>query len=289
VTVAGVTMLRDVLDLLVCPHCGAGLDLGGGGVSCPSGHTFDIARQGYVSLLPGGARTTTADTAAMVAARDAFLAAGHFAPLVAAVADEAHGAAPAGTAGCVIDLGAGPGRYLAAVLERMPERVGLALDLSKHALRRAARCHPRAGAVACDVWGALPVRSGVAELVLDVFAPRNGPEIRRVLRPDGALVTVTPAAQHLREIVSAFDLLTVDEHKRDRLDRQLSPQLTVASETPVMFTMELTAADVHALVTMGPSAWHVDADGLARRIRAVSEPVVVTAAVTIAVYRPSRA
>jgi 23S rRNA (guanine745-N1)-methyltransferase len=280
-------MLRDVLEFLVCPHCGADLVLADRAVSCPNGHSYDVARQGYVNLLPGDARTATADTAAMVAAREAFFAAEHFAPLVRAVADEARRIASAGNSGCVIDLGAGPGRYLSAVLECLPGRVGLALDLSRYALRRAARSHPRIGAAVCDVWRPLPVRAEAAALVLDVFAPRNGAEIHRVLRHDGALLTVTPTADHLREIVSALDLLTVDEDKPDRLRRQLGPHLRRVRETPVTFTMTLTAADVHALVAMGPSAWHVDPDHLDRRVRALSEPVEVTAAVTLGEYRPT--
>ena len=280
-------MLRDVLEFLVCPHCGADLGLAGRAVSCQNGHSYDVARQGYVNLLPGDARTATADTAAMVAAREAFFAAEHFAPLVRAVADEARRIASAGKSGCVIDLGAGPGRYLSAVLEYLPGRVGLALDLSRYALRRAARSHPRIGAAVCDVWRPLPVRAEAAALVLDVFAPRNGAEIHRVLRHDGALLTVTPTADHLREIVSALGLLTVDADKPDRLGRQLSPHLTRVRETPVTFTMRLAAADIHALVAMGPSAWHVEADHLDRRVRALSEPVEVTAAVTLGEYRPA--
>ena len=277
-------MLGDVLAFLVCPHCGADLELDDRVVSCATGHRYDVARQGYVNLMPGGAHTGTADTPAMVAAREAFFDAGHFAPLISAVADEAQRITPAETPGCVIDLGAGPGRYLAAVLDRLPERVGLALDLSKHALRRAARCHPRAGAVASDVWRALPVRAGVAALALDVFAPRNGAEIRRVLQPDGALVTVTPTPDHLREVVPTLGLLTVDDDKRDRVHRQLAPHLALQRETAVAFAMTLTADDLDALVTMGPSAWHVDRAGLAARIRALSPPITVTASVTVAAY-----
>jgi 23S rRNA (guanine745-N1)-methyltransferase len=278
-------MLRDVLEFLVCPHCGEALGLHGRVVSCPTGHRYDVARQGYVNLLPGGAQTGTADTAAMVAAREAFFAAGHFAPLVRAVSDEAQRVTPGGSSGCVIDVGAGPGRYLAAVLDRIPGRVGVALDLSKHALRRAARSHPRVGAAVCDVWHALPVRSGVASLALDVFAPRNGAEIRRVLRPGGALLVVTPTPDHLHEVVSALGLLTVDEDKRDRVRRQLTPHLRLERETALAFTMTLAADDVDALVAMGPSAWHVDRAGRTGRIRALSLPVTVTASVTVEVYR----
>ena len=275
-------MLQDVVEYLACPHCGLGLapDPDGGALRCPSRHSFDIARQGYASLLPGDAHTGTGDTAAMVAAREAFLGAGHYAPIAAALAADALAAAPAGDR-CVVDLGAGTGHYLAAVLDALPEAHGIALDISKFALRRAARAHPRAGAVVCDAWRPLPLRDGVADLVLNVFAPRNGPEIRRVLRPGGTLLVVSPTPRHLAELVGALGLLGVDDRKPERLAATLGPHLEPAGSSEHTFPLLLDHAAVRTVVGMGPSAWHTDQDALAERIAALPDPVPVTASVTL--------
>jgi 23S rRNA (guanine745-N1)-methyltransferase len=269
-------VLDDALDLLSCPHCAGALSRSGGSVTCANGHAFDVARSGYLSLLPGDAKTGSADTAAMVAAREAFLAAGHFEPLAEALAEEAERAAP--PPGCVLDLGAGTGWYLARVLDRLPGRVGLALDLSKHALRRAARAHPRIAAVACDAWRPLPVRDSVAELVLSVFAPRNGPEIARVLRPRGALLVVTPTGRHLGELIEPLGLLTVDERKDERLAAALDAHLDLERRVEREWTLDLAAADVANAVAMGPSARHVTPGETASR-------TAVTASVAISTYR----
>jgi 23S rRNA (guanine745-N1)-methyltransferase len=276
-------VLEDVLDLLACPHCGAALARAGKSVACPSGHSFDVARQGYVSLLPG-----SADTTAMVAAREAFLSAGHFEPLAEALCGEAERLPADGVPGCVLDLGAGTGWYLARVLERLPGRPGLALDLSKLALRRAARAHPRIGAVACDAWRTLPVRDEVAAVVLSVFAPRNGPEIARVLRPGGALVVATPTDRHLGALVASLGLLTVDPRKQDRLEAKLDPHLVLDRRTDRDWPLALGQADVANVVRMGPSAHHVDEGELDARIAALPDPFEVTASVTISVYQRDR-
>ncbi len=151
-------MLAEVIRYLECPYCGAGMADAGAALRCGRGHAFDIARQGYASLLPAGAKGGGGDTAAMVQARADFLAAGHFASLaddLARVAEEVAGSGRVPC--CLVDVGAGTGYYLAAVLGRLPERAGLALDISKFAVRKAARAHPRIGAVACDAWRRLPV------------------------------------------------------------------------------------------------------------------------------------
>jgi len=277
-------MLADAVGYLRCPHCEAGLSLAGGSMRCAAGHSFDVARQGYVSLLPGDARAGTADTPAMVRARASFLGAGHYSAIERAVAAEAERAIAGQPEGCVVDVGAGTGHYLARSLDQVPGRVGLALDISKHALRRAARAHPRIGAVACDVWGPLPVRAAAAGVVLSVFAPRNGAEIGRVLGPGGALVVVTPTLRHLAELTPALELLAVDERKRERLDAQLDPFVTPLRRRSIEEPMWLEHADIEALVGMGPSARHSQEATLAERIRALPEPLTVTASVTVSVY-----
>ncbi|MEZ0066865.1 23S rRNA (guanine745-N1)-methyltransferase [Streptacidiphilus sp. MAP12-20] len=274
-------MLHDVTSWLRCPICGAadddGLTLGQGALRCPAGHSFDVAKQGYANLLPGGAHTGTGDTAAMVAARVDFLGAGHYLPIADALAK----AVSAAAAERVVDLGAGTGYYLARVLDAVPGASGLALDISKFALRRAAKAHPRAGAVVCDAWQPLPLRDGVADVVLNVFAPRRGEEIRRVLRPGGELLVVSPNRSHLGELVGTLGLLGVDERKDERLAMALNPYLAPAGASEHTFTVKLTHAEVATVVGMGPSAWHTDADALAVRIAALPDPVEVTASVTV--------
>jgi 23S rRNA (guanine745-N1)-methyltransferase len=277
-----------VVERLACPHCGAALagdPAGARTLRCAGGrHSFDLARQGYVSLLRGDARTGTADTAEMVAARAEFQAAGHYAPIADGLASAAR---EEGAGGCVLDLGAGTGYYLAPVLDALPgaDTCGIALDVSKYALRRAARVHPRAGAVLADAWRRLPVRDEVASLVLNVFAPRNGAEIRRVLRPGGSLLVVTPGPGHLAELVEELDLIGVDARKPERLAGTLTPHLEPAGGSELEFPMELDHRAVETVVRMGPSAWHTDASRLRERIAALGERVPVTASVRVDRFR----
>lgn len=77
--------LRLVEDVLACPICGEPLTLADRQLRCPSKHSFDIAKQGYASLVVGGRTPKTGDTAAMVEARDAFLRRGAYEPIADAV------------------------------------------------------------------------------------------------------------------------------------------------------------------------------------------------------------
>lgn len=268
--------------LLACPVCGAGLaDDAGGAVTCASGHSFDIARQGYINLLPGGARPGTADSAEMVAARSALLGSGWFDALDEALV-AATASAVGGVEGCIVDVGAGTGRHLAAVLDGIGGgRTGLALDISKHAARRAARAHPRIGAVVCDAWGRLPVRDGVAAAVLNVFAPRNADEFARVLAPGGSLVVASPTVAHLAELVGPLGLVTVDPDKDRRLDEKLGRLFRPGESAVVHRTLTFGPEEVRAAVLMGPSARHLSPGDLDRRLGRLPDQVAVTLSVRV--------
>ncbi|WP_426510060.1 putative RNA methyltransferase [Dactylosporangium sp. McL0621] len=270
-------MQPTVVTHLRCPVCRAPLARADTALRCPQGHSFDVARQGYVDLTAG--RPAKGDTADMVAARESLLAAGHFGALTAAVAELVAHERP----GLVVEVGAGTAHYLAAAIRAGGD--GLAVDTSKPALRRAARAHERIGAVRADIWQGLPVADHAAAVVLDVFAPRSGAEFARVLRPGGALVVATPAAGHLAELVDALGLIRVDPAKRERLRKSLDPWFVPAGEHRVRAPLALTRADAHALVGMGPSAWHTDPDAIRAALEGMPEPVAATLDVDLTVWR----
>ncbi|GAA0817040.1 putative RNA methyltransferase [Spirilliplanes yamanashiensis] len=264
-------MLDTIVAALRCPVCRGTLDDHGGALRCAGGHSFDVARQGYVNLLTGRS-PHTGDTAEMIADRAAFLAAGHYDFVARALADAV---TDADADGLVLDAGTGTGHYLAAVLDAAPAATGLGLDVSKPALRRAARAHPRAGAACADLWAPLPVADGAAAVVLDVFAPRNAAEFRRVLRPGGVLLVVTPAADHLGELVAAHGLLTVEKDKPGRVRDSLGGRFTEAGRTTLRRTLTLSGAEVRTLIGMTPSA---------RTFAGETAPATVTAAVDLTVW-----
>lgn len=284
-------MLEDIVDRLRCPICSRGLAMSGRALRCAAGHAFDVARQGYVNLLPGGARPARGDTAAMVRARQALLGAGLLAPLADLLAERVAGSGRAQdrgrSGGCVVDVGAGIGYYLTAVLERDVDSVGVALDLSKYAAARAARAHRRIGAVVGDAWRPLPLRDAVASHILNVCAPRDGAEFHRVLRPDGALLVVTPLPAHLGELVDELGLLSVDARKPHRVSGALEANFRSIDRTAYQTRLQLDREQVEAVAMMGPSAHHLDPDDLRRRVAALPEPVEVTVAFDVSTYVPA--
>src|ERR1700722_6048995 len=268
---------------LRCPVCAGPLRLGGGRLACGRDHSFDIARHGYVNLTAGRAGPGTADTSAMVAARERFLGRGHYQPLAAALQSLA-GRHDPGVPGLVADLAGGTGYYLAGILDALPRRPGACIDLSVPALRRAARAHPRAAALGADVWQPLPLADRSAALALSVFGPRNAAETGRILIPGGTLIVAAPAPGHLREVRRSLGLIGIDQRKAQRLAGAYR-DYTRSGAASLNYRLSLDHADLTALVSMGPSARHITPQALAARIRSLPSPFTVTVDLQIRVFQ----
>jgi len=257
---------------------------------CPSGHSFDAARQGYFNLLVGKGTPFEPDSAAMVASRYAFLGNGHYGPLQQALASAVVPVLrPEGAV--VLDSGTGTGHYLRAILDtaaaggRKASAIGL--DISKFALRRAARLNPEAVNLVWDIWRPLPVADKSVDAVTVVFAPRNPAEFARVLRPEGVLAVVTPRPGHLAGIAAVTGMLGIEEGKDERLAEAMAGHFEPEKAVDVDIPLKLGRAAAADLAFMGPAGHHLDRDKIAARLEDSTEPVEADAKFRLYVFRPT--
>ena len=279
---------------LVCPVCGAAMEAAGAALRGAAGHAFDLAREGYANLLVTRRRRSRlkGDTAAMVAARAAFLARGHYARL----ADELGGlvarhlrARDRPDPGCIVDIGCGTGYHLGRLRDRLladgitpPCLFGT--DVSRHAVRRAARAVPEASFLVADTRTGIPLASHRAVAVLDVFAPRDGAELARLLAPDGLLVVVTPGPAHLAELADRVGLLGIQPEKQRAVADGLASWFRPRQARRLRYALQLTGPEAAELARMGPSAWHLTPAALADAERL--DRLEVTADFQLATYAP---
>lgn len=177
-----------------CPVCGRALSTDGPSWRCGAGHGFDVARQGYVNLLTVSQKHSRApgDSPAQVAARRAFLEAGHYAPLAARVAALLAAEKP----DAVLDAGCGEGYYLRTAAAALPGTERWGVDIAKQAVRYAAARDP-SGHWLTATAAHLPFRDGSFGCVLAMFALTAAAEFRRVLRSGGLFLQVTAGPDHL--------------------------------------------------------------------------------------------
>jgi 23S rRNA (guanine745-N1)-methyltransferase len=272
-------VLNRCLPLLSCPVCGGTLGVADTSLRCARRHTFDRARAGYYDLLPPGHGRTAipGDVRTMVEARRRFLGRGHFDSISDTVIDLALRTPPA----VVLDAGCGEGWYLSRLMrahEAPTDACFIGLDISRDALRLAARTHRDALFLVNDVGHRLCVADASVDVLLNIFAPRNEHEFARVLRPGAALIVVMPADDHLRELRALVPLLGIQHDKRERTLARFDTAFEVGAQQEVRYATSLTPDDVRDVVHMGPSHWHVTSDFQADALR-------VTVAVDVMMLR----
>lgn len=250
---------------LACPLDGLPLHCTGPAWRCASGHSFDVASQGYTNLLPVQHKRSRdpGDSKEMVAARRRFLTAGFYQPIAAAVSRTVLAGLPANETGSCLDAGCGEGYYLRQLAAAVPEDQPLALlglDISKWAVVSAAKQDKRPNWVVGSNAN-LPVLSGTLDRVLCMFGFPVYPEFARVLKPGGQLLQVDAGADHLREL-------------REIIYPSLKPERPADLQTPegfrrgptetLRFPIELTTAEQIAdLLAMTPHLHRASAEGRA--------------------------
>lgn len=234
---------------ITCPLCREPLDRQPKVWSCANRHSFDVAREGYVNLLLVQQKHSLSpgDSAESLAARRAFLDAGHYAPLRDAVAEQLEVL----SARRVLDIGCGEGYYTTALANAWTEVAGL--DIAKPAIQLAAR-RSRQVTWLVGSGATLPFADGSLDLVCNLFTQLHVNEIRRVLVADGHALVVTPAADHLWEMRAGL-FESVQPHEPDKFVSEFEPHFELVAQSELGFALDLDASALRQLLTMTPYVW----------------------------------
>lgn len=243
----------------LCPVCSRPLLREDKRHVCPQGHSFDIARQGYVNLLTVQQKHSLApgDTREQVLSRRAFLEAGFYAPISDALN---RAATDYGAQGEILDVGCGEGYYSA----RLSEAVGAHLtgmDISREAVRCAAGQY-KACAWLCATAAHIPVPDDSIGTLSSLFALTLPGEFRRVLRKNGLFLQVLAAEDHLLGLKSiVYDVLT---HKQKNTVPAL-PGFALLESRQISFDLTLEGEQIRHLFSMTPHMFRIGKEG-ARRL-----------------------
>lgn len=250
--------VNQAFDILTCPLCKSAFKQSGAALTCARGHSFDIAREGYINLL---SQKRSGDTKDMARARRAFLEQGHYQPLSDAInalllAHLEHISRPVH----ILDAGCGEGYYLArlrAALAAHADTRAIGIDTSKEAIRQAAKRSPESLFVVADLWQGLVIADSSLHLLLNIFAPRNAPEFARVTLPGALLLIVIPRPEHLLNLRKTLGLLDIEDQKQQHIEEQFAKWFDVRALSDVTYTMQLSQQAVQQLVMMTPNYWHM--------------------------------
>jgi 23S rRNA (guanine745-N1)-methyltransferase len=185
--------------VLLCPvrTCRFSLERIDRRLVCERGHSFDVARSGYINLLQPQDRRSNqpGDTVAAVAARRRLHDLGVSGPLLKAIAEII---APS-SSDVVLDAGCGDGFYL-GTLAHETKFSAHGVDISVPAIEAAARRYPESEWIVANADRFIPYADRSFSIVMSITARMNAAEFRRVLRDNGRLLVALPAPRDLIEL-----------------------------------------------------------------------------------------
>ena len=242
-----------------CPACGGALQKRDRALVCPRGHSYDLARQGYVHLLPVKEMhaKVPGDTKQMVDARRRFLATGHYNAFRDKLAALVAESLPAG--GAVLDAGCGEGFYTAALYDAARERGGTVsgVDISKFAVKAAAGKYKGIDFAVASLFH-LPIADESVDVLTDVFAPIVPGEFHRVLKPGGTMMLAVPGARHLYGMKEVLYTAPYENEEHDTFYEGFD---FLARESVQREITVLGTENIEALFSMTPYYWKTDVAG----------------------------
>ncbi|OOF21688.1 23S rRNA (guanine(745)-N(1))-methyltransferase [Salinivibrio proteolyticus] len=264
-----------------CPLCQQTLHTNARGVHCDANHQFDQAKEGYLNLLPVQFKRSKdpGDNKAMTQARRAFLNAGHYAPMRQAMIDALTQALD-GEHKAILDVGCGEGYYTHAIADQTADKHWSVhgLDIAKVAVRYAAKWYPQ-----CQFSVAssqrLPFHDNSLDGVVRIYAPCNGEELDRAVKPQGVVVTVTPGPRHLYQLKAGI----YQDVRLHETPPETLPNFVLEKEQSLHYTMTLAGEQALTLLQMTPFAWR--ASDAWRDTLANSDAFECEADFTLRVYR----
>ncbi len=238
----------------ICPLCQTHFTQTDNTQICKNNHHFDIAKEGYLNLLPVNAKNSKnpGDNKEMMMARRTFLNTGGYLPLAEKLTVLMNTLLAEKEQPSLLDLGCGEGYYTGFLAKKLPSSTTItALDISKVAIRYAAKRYPMIHFCVASAYD-VPLEKNSIDALIRIYAPSLDSELQRLIKQDGYLITVTPAPRHLFEL-------------REKIYQQVNEHLG-ENEPPVGFTkvnqinlnypLQITEAQVlKNLIQMTPFAW----------------------------------
>ncbi|VAW78193.1 Ribosomal RNA large subunit methyltransferase A [hydrothermal vent metagenome] len=255
---------------LTCPIDEKPLEAHEKQLGCGNGHTFDIARQGYVNLLPVQHKRSKSpgDSKEMVSARTRFLNAGIYKPVANKLAEIVSAQINGDTDTCLLDAGCGEGYYLNDILNHLKTKDGkgdlsfIGLDISKPAIAEAAKRNKQITWIV-GTNRQPPIACASVDIIVCVFGFQSFEGFSNVLKPGGKVILVEPGPDHLKEM---REVIYAEVKKSDpqEISGDNTTGFQVVDTQPLHFkTSAINAEHIQDLLLMTPHFYRASQEGRA--------------------------
>ncbi|MER2108263.1 MAG: putative RNA methyltransferase [Solibacillus sp.] len=248
--IMAITLMQAHEELFACPICAGKMTMSDAGtLRCTEQHSFDVAKQGMVHLLPRAVASMYSKE--LFEARHEVVTSGLYDKVQQKIADLLVDAP------LILDTGCGEGSHLARICAAKPGAVGVGIDIAKEGILTAAKNY--AGFIWCvgDLANS-PYSEGSFDTILNFLSPANYEEFKRLLKPGGQVIKVVPQENYLKELrLQAFADSEKEAYSNAQTVARFKENFDTVEIHRVTYTMPLDVALVPKLLEMTPMGWHI--------------------------------
>ena len=221
---------------------------------CEKGHSFDLAKQGYVNMLQKQVSTmydhTLFDARKRIIHDYKFYDKVH--QKVSKILEK-----ELQESGLVFDAGSGEGTHLNAIFNQLDKDSihGIGLDISKDGIVMAAKNYSDQNWLVGDLTQT-PFKEHSLDIILSFLSPANYSEFKRIMKPNGLLIKIIPGSHYLKEI---REHLSDEDKEYENTDtvNLMRNKVDVISEERVTYEREVDEEVLRDILTMTPLTWHI--------------------------------
>lgn len=243
--------------LFSCPMCTRPMQLvHSKSLICQNNHCFDLAKRGYVHLLPRPHDTKYSK--ALFEARQILHDAGYWDPLVEQVKESISSRLRSQHAMLtILDAGCGEGSQLSAIQHMLAEQLkiqslGVGIDLSKEGIQLAARKTSRTIWCVADLANC-PLADKQFDVILNILSPSNYTEFKRLIADGGILIKVIPGNGHLHELRNLLDKPA--NYSNEETEALFKQHFQLIDKQEIHYRSALDQALLPHLLEMSPLSW----------------------------------
>ncbi len=247
-----IQQLQQSIEIFACPLCKQQMTMSDEGkMSCPSNHSFDVAKQGYIYLLSRPIQSMYSKE--LFESRHEVIQSGIYDNVQQVIAGEINVQHP-----IILDTGCGEGSHLHRICQKLEGALGIGVDISKEGIMAAAKFYEDQLWCVGDLANS-PYNEASFDCILNILSPANYEEFKRLLKPGGKVIKVVPQENYLKELrVQAF----ADSEKENYTNEQTVARFTASFNNVdvkrVTYTIPLKPNLVQKLLEMTPMGWHIE-------------------------------
>lgn len=236
--------------IFACPICTQAVQIEDNGkVVCPSNHSFDVAKQGYINFMTKPVQSMYSK--ALFEARHDIISSGLYDQLQDRLAELAVGT-------YFLDTGCGEGSHLARIVANRPEAIAVGIDIAKEGIIAAAKFHT--GCIWCvGDLAKSPYNEKSFDTIFNILSPANYDEFKRLLKQGGKVIKVVPQEGYLKELrQQAFADSEKERYSNEQTVERFKESFAQVTVERITYTMPLAKELIPQLIEMTPMGWHIE-------------------------------